>query len=62
MDHDVRPITIAEQAEAAARRFIATGEPQHNPHAGLPGEQRWRSVYERWLLALTADEGSEGSA
>jgi hypothetical protein len=61
MDTTIRPITIGEQAEQAARRFVATGEPEPNPHAGTDQEQRWRSCYERWLLQLTAPD-AEASA
>jgi hypothetical protein len=61
-DTSIRRVSLAEQAEAAARRFVETGEPEPNPHKGTDDEQPWRSLYERWLLALTADEGTEGSA
>lgn len=60
-DTSIRRVTIAEQAELAARRFIETGEPQPNPHAGTADEQAWRSAFERNLLALSAPE-AEGSA
>lgn len=62
MDTPIRPVTIGEQAEAAAKRFIATGEPEHNPHQGTEQEQRWRSCFERWLLQLSAVEGTEAGA
>lgn len=61
-DASIRRISIAEQAEAAARLFMETGSPQANPHAGMAGEQVWRSVYERWCLALSAAADTEGSA
>ena len=62
MDTPIRPITVAEQAEAAARRTVETGEREPNPHQGTANEQRWRSGYERWLLQLSAVEGTEASA
>lgn len=61
-DTSIRPVTVAEQAEAAARRFVESGEPEQNPHKGTPAEAKWRSSYERWLLALTAPQDVEGSA
>lgn len=60
-DTSIRRVTIAEQAEAAARLFMETGTPQPNPHAGTADEQAWRSVYERWILALSAHENTEGT-
>lgn len=59
-DTSIRRIEIAEQAEQAARRFVETGEPELNPHEGTENAQVWRSLFERWLLALTAPE-TEGS-
>ena len=62
MDHTIRPITVAEQAEQAARRFVDTCEPQPNPHTGTALEQRWRSLYDRWILQLSAEQDTEASA
>lgn len=61
-DLSIRLLTLAEEAEAAARRFVDTGEPQDNPHRGTPDEQAWRSAYERWLLQLSAAADTEGGA
>lgn len=52
---------IAEDAKTAAERAIATGCVQPNPHLqDTAAWSLWRSVHERWLLALTAPEGVEG--
>lgn len=61
-DTSIRPVTIAEQAEAAARRFMETGEQQGNPHAGTPHEQAWRSAYEVQILDLSDAAEKEASA
>lgn len=61
-DTSIRPITIAEQAEAAARRFVETGEPITNPHAGTEHEQKFRSLADRWCLALSAEVDTQGPA
>jgi hypothetical protein len=53
-------LTVAEEAKAAARRFVASGQAEVNPYAGTADEQRWRSSYERWLLALTAPTDVDG--
>lgn len=61
-DLSIRRVSIAEHAEIAARRFVETGEPQHNPHEGVLGDaQAWRSAYERYLLLHSVPEG-EASA
>lgn len=63
MDHHIRPITIAEQADLAARRFIDTGEPEVNPHeAGSPAAVEWKRRYEIALLRLTAPADAEACA
>jgi hypothetical protein len=61
-DTAIRPITIAEQAEAAARRFVQTGEKEENPHRATGNEQRWRSCFDRWVLALSAGVDEERGA
>jgi hypothetical protein len=68
-DFSIRPITLAEQAEAAARRFSATGEHEPNPHAGTAQEAAWEAAFARitqetaWAAACRAHrEGLEASA
>lgn len=52
---------IAEDAKTAAERAVSTGCVQPNPHVpGTDAWSLWRSVHERWLLALSAPEGTEG--
>lgn len=52
MDCAIRPITIAEQADAAARRTVQTGEVQPNPHPeGTDAHRQWKAAFERLLLA-----------
>ncbi|GAB3763597.1 hypothetical protein GCM10028796_17380 [Ramlibacter monticola] len=53
---------MSQQALDAARSFRATGVKPQNPFAGFKLEAAWRSAFERWLLALSAAEGEEGSA
>ncbi|MBL0390564.1 hypothetical protein JJ685_05350 [Ramlibacter monticola] len=53
---------VSQQALDAARSFRATGVKPQNPFAGFKLEAAWRSAFERWLLALSAAEGEEGSA
>lgn len=62
MDHSIRPITVAEQADIAARRAAETGESQHNPHE--PGSEeaaRWQATYTRALQQYAVPSG-EASA
>lgn len=61
-DLSIRRMTIAEEAQAAARRFIQTKDAEPNPYVGTDDEQVWRSAFERHLLALSAPEGCEGGA
>lgn len=54
---------ISNQARGAALAFVNTGVPQKNVHPeGTAAAAAWKASYERWLLALTAPEGVEGSA
>jgi hypothetical protein len=57
-DLPIRPITIAEQARDAARRFVATGETESNPHQGTAQEQVWRSAFDRYVLLFSTGEVS----
>lgn len=61
-DFSIRRVTLAEQAEAAARRYLETGERPENPHAGTADETPWRHAFEVWLLALSAAAETEGGA
>lgn len=61
-DFSIRRVTIAEQAEAAARRFIETGERQDNPHRGTPDERTWQFLFLRWCDAIQLAECTEASA
>jgi hypothetical protein len=60
-DTSIRRVTIAEQAQLAAAKFMETGEKPDNPHAGTADEQAWRSAFERWLLALSAADVEGGA-
>jgi hypothetical protein len=35
---------------------------QSNPHADTPNEQRWRSVFDRYVLAFSAQADEEAGA
>lgn len=62
-DQSTPLVTVAKQAEAAARRCVATGERQANPHdAGTEQAREWQRRYEIALLRLSAPEGADGSA
>jgi hypothetical protein len=61
-DTSIRRVSISDQARAAAWRFVQTGEPQENPHAGTPEAQVWRSAYEVQILALSAGVALEVQA
>lgn len=55
--------SISEDAKLAAERCITTHAQQVNPHLdGTDAHAQWRADYCRWLLALSAEEGCEGSA
>lgn len=52
---------IAEDAKTAAERAVATGCVQPNPHLQhTDAWSLWRSVHERWLLALSVPEAEGG--
>lgn len=61
-DQNIRKLTVAEQAQAAARRTVAGGEVEFNPY-GLGGQDSkdWTAAYERYLLQFSAPE-AEASA
>lgn len=57
MDSAIRRMTIAEEADAAARRTVETGELERNPYPKDSAEYRaWRASFERSLLVHTAPE------
>ena len=63
MDAPVRPLTIAEEADALARIAVESGEPQANPYE--PGSSRHAEFSKRYQVAIlrhSAPEGAEGSA
>jgi hypothetical protein len=60
-DTSIRRVTLAEQAEAAARRYLHTGEREPNPHAGTDDERAYQLALDRWLHALIVPH-AEGSA
>lgn len=55
-DTSIRRVTIAEQADLAARRTAETGEIQPNPHEGTQHATEWKCAYERFLLLHTLPE------
>jgi hypothetical protein len=57
-DASIRRVTIAEQADAAARRTAQTGELERNPHEGTQDSGEWKRAYERYLLLHTSGEVS----
>lgn len=72
MDHPIRPLSPAEQAEAlrqlvmqdavqAAHRTHRTGLREVNPHAGTPLAEIWQSRYTVTLLRLS-HEAEQGEA
>lgn len=60
-DLSIRRTTIAEQADAAARRFVQTHTPEQNPHEGTPDAPVWKAAFERFLLLHSLPE-AEASA
>ena len=57
-DTNIRRLTIAERATAAAKRTAETGAVETNPYwQEIDGGDylEWRIAYERALVALTAD-------
>jgi hypothetical protein len=54
--------SIAEDADAAARRFVLTGEPEENPFvSGIESHREWQASFERSLLKWSAPD-AEASA
>lgn len=57
-DESTRRICIAQQAEAAARKQLDTGEPQPNPHRGTENESVFQAAFDRFLHLLSTGESS----
>lgn len=54
--NEVRPISIAEQAAAAARKTVEAQEVEPNPHPEHTDAARaWQAAYERYLLLYSSD-------
>jgi hypothetical protein len=60
-DHNIRKLTVAEQAQAAARRTVDSGVIEENPHVGTQDGPDWKSAYERYMLQFSAPD-AEASA
>lgn len=54
---------IADDADAAARRFVATRVEQDCPYvSGTEAHREWRASYQRFLLLHSSVEDAEGGA
>lgn len=63
MDASISQVTIAQQADLAARKAVATFEPQPNPHTpGTPDAMEWARRYHVALLRHSQPEDAEASA
>jgi hypothetical protein len=60
-DESIRRVCIADQAQAAARRFVETGQCEPNPHAGTPDEPVFKAAFDRYLHLLTGAEAEGGA-
>ena len=57
-DTSIRRVTIAEQADLAARRAAETGEVEPNPHQDTADQGEWQRAYERFLVLHSTGEVS----
>ncbi len=60
-EESIRRQTIAEEADAAAQRTVASAVLEPNPYFGLDDERAWKSAYERYLLKYSAPEAEGGA-
>lgn len=58
-DTAIRRVTVAEQAEQAARRFVLTGEREINPHEGTADAAAWSLAFFRWCSKLQAGDDAD---
>lgn len=64
MDETIRPLTIAEQAIAAARLTVQTGEQQPNPYASADPSiaRKWDVCFMRAMAMEQSCSDCEGGA
>ena len=62
-EYVVRPVTIAEQAIAAAKRVADTGEPALNPHPeGSDAYRKWNVCFKRAMQMQAQCDDCQGGA